>query len=72
MSPTIRRRLLILGALAGATVAILGGFTEVSCASTRAIVVTLAGSFGAGAAFHAAVAELRRAPEAATRPPPTG
>ena len=52
-----RRKLLFLGALTGAMVALATGISEVDCASKPVVLGVVAAGFGAGAATSAAVAE---------------
>lgn len=48
-----RDRLPLLAVLGGAAIALLEGFATLDCAATPAILVVVAGSFGAGASLAA-------------------
>jgi hypothetical protein len=52
-------RFALLAVLAGTLIGVAEGFSSLGCASTPAILVTVAGSFGAGAALSALAAERR-------------
>lgn len=49
----------ILAGLIGTLIAVLEGFSSLSCGSTPSILIVIAGSFGAGAGLASAVAARR-------------
>jgi hypothetical protein len=60
LTTRIRDRLPLLGALVGALLALADGISSLGCAPTPAIVTTVAGSFGAGAALTGVIVQARR------------
>ena len=52
-------RFVMIAVLLGALVAVGEGFTHLGCASTPSIIITISGSFGAGAALAVFVMERR-------------
>ncbi|MBV9773509.1 MAG: hypothetical protein JO040_06140 [Gemmatimonadetes bacterium] len=51
----MRHRLVLFGAAVGAVAALLNGLVELGCAPRPGIVLVVAGAFGAGASFTAAL-----------------
>jgi hypothetical protein len=51
--------LALVAVLAGALLAVAEGFSNLGCASTPAVLVTVGGAFGAGAAAAALVGRFR-------------
>ena len=62
---TSRPALLVV--LIGALLAFAEGYSNLACASTPSIIITVAGSFGAGAALSALIAQRRAG---VSSPPP--
>jgi hypothetical protein len=58
-SASLRRRLVLVGALLGAAIAVAEAITALDCASAQRIALAIGGSFGGGAAFAALVQQLR-------------
>ena len=58
-------RFLFVAVLLGALIAVAEGFSNLGCASTSSVIITVAGSFAAGAAaagYIAAIRDRRRNP----------
>ena len=52
-------RIGLIAVLAGALIAVAEGFSALACATRPAVIITIAGAFGAGAAMAALIVQRR-------------